>query len=402
MWHVTFILALLSGATVVFGWLVEARRHTRQIESIPLRIHVNGIRGKSTVTRILAGMLRQEGIRTVAKCTGSAAVVIHPDGSETPIRRRGAATILEQIDVIRKYVPGQTEAIVVECMALQPYNQAVSERQIVRSNVGVITNVREDHQDVMGETLSEIARSLLNTCPYGGLLVTSEQNAEILAVMREECDRRGSRLLVADPDDVSEEDLLGFPYVSFKENVAIGAAISRFLDIPRDVAMRGMQGAAPDPGSLILKHLRIGEKLVTWANLLAVNDRESTIVSMRKLEPYRTGKTTTIGLLNNRSDRPQRALQFAEIAALDLDLDRLALLGAYEHVVAQRLIDQYRIAPDRVIRLGANRNPNLPTLIQRLVHDQPTRHVMLVGMVNIHTEAADLLREYLEGTTALH
>ena len=28
----------------------------------------------------------------------------------------------------------------------------------VRSNIGVLTNVREDHQDVMGETLPEIAR----------------------------------------------------------------------------------------------------------------------------------------------------------------------------------------------------------------------------------------------------
>ena len=48
---------------------------------------------------------------------------------------------------------------------MKPQYQEVSERMIVRSNIGVLTNVREDHQDVMGETLPEIARSLLLDLP---------------------------------------------------------------------------------------------------------------------------------------------------------------------------------------------------------------------------------------------
>ena len=35
-------------------------------------------------------------------------------------------------------------------------------------HIGVITNVREDHQDVMGETLPEIAASLAHMCPING------------------------------------------------------------------------------------------------------------------------------------------------------------------------------------------------------------------------------------------
>ena len=50
-------------------------------------------------------------------------------------------------------------------MALKPEYQEVTERMIVRSNIGMMTNVREDHQDVMGETLPEIARSLLVNLP---------------------------------------------------------------------------------------------------------------------------------------------------------------------------------------------------------------------------------------------
>ncbi len=45
-------------------------------------------------------MLREGGFVTVAKTTGSAARVIGPRGEETPIFRRGAATINEQVDVV--------------------------------------------------------------------------------------------------------------------------------------------------------------------------------------------------------------------------------------------------------------------------------------------------------------
>ena len=77
-------------------------------------------------------------------------------------------------------------------MALKPQYQAVSEKMIVRSNIGVITNVREDHQDVMGETLPEIARSLLSTCPYNGVLITSERNPAIVPIMEEVAAKRGT------------------------------------------------------------------------------------------------------------------------------------------------------------------------------------------------------------------
>ena len=164
------------------------------------RVHVNGIRGQSTVTRIIAGMIREAGIVTIAKSTGTFAAVINQRGVDEPIDRRGPATILEQIEVCRRYVRPDVQALVIECMALKPEYQEVSERMIVRSNIGVLTNVREDHQDVMGETLPEIARSLLSTCPRDGILVTAEHNPEILAVIREVCaakrqraDRRRSR-----------------------------------------------------------------------------------------------------------------------------------------------------------------------------------------------------------------
>ena len=54
----------------------------------------------------------------------------------------------------------------MECMAVNPQYQWVSEHRIVRSTVSVMTNVRPDHLDEMGTTNEEIAYSLSNTIPY--------------------------------------------------------------------------------------------------------------------------------------------------------------------------------------------------------------------------------------------
>lgn len=369
--------------------------HRRQVDALQWRVHVNGIRGKSTVTRIIAGMMREAGIVTIAKSTGTFAAVINEDGVDEPIDRKGPATILEQIEVCQQYLRPQVQALIIECMALKPEYQEVSERMIVRSNIGVLTNVREDHQDVMGETLPEIARSLLSTCPRNGILVTSEQNPEILEVMREVCDSRGSELIVADPEVVSDDDINRFDYIAFKENICIALAIAEIVGIPRDLAMDGMVKADPDPGVLRMKDLAIGGKRVTWANLFAVNDRESMVAAMEKLVPYISDETTTVGILNNRSDRERRAIQFADVAAFDLSFQRLVTFGAYEGLVTDRL-KANGYPGEHILNLGDEHHPTQEQIIQRMIIDQPTPHVLVVGFVNIHTHQAEEMLEYFE------
>lgn len=392
-------LFLLAGLAVALGllarWAGESIAHTRRLNGLRYRIHVNGIRGKSTVTRILAGAMREAGLVAIAKSTGTAAAVVNRHGVDEPIRRTGPATILEQIDVVRRYVDDEVDALVIECMALKPAYQEVSERRIVRSNIGVLTNVREDHQDVMGETLEEIARSLLSTCPIRGTLITAEQSPGLLRIIHREAARRGTEVVVADPSLVTDADLSRFDYVAFKENVAIGLALARLLGIPRDVAMDGMVRAAPDPGVLRMRELRIGGKRVTWANLFAVNDRESMVVAMEKLVPSIGPDTISVGILNNRADRERRALQFADVAVRDLAFDRLVTFGAYEDIVTDRLVENgYPL--DRIINLGDSRGPSLEEIVDRMIVRLPSPHVLVVGFVNIHTHQAEMMLEYFE------
>ena len=150
---------------------------------------------------------------------------------------------------------------------------------------------------------------------------------------------------------------------------------------------------------LRIKELSIGDKHVTWANLFAVNDRESMVAAMEKLVPYRTELTTSVGILNNRSDRQRRAMQFADVGVRDLSFDRLVTFGAYEALVTDRILEN-GYPRDRVINLGDEHHPSLDEIVDRMILQMPTEHVLVVGFVNIHTHQAEQMLEYFETVAA--
>ena len=380
-------LTVLVGAIMVWPWVMENHRHTKVLDRLDVRIHVNGIRGKSSVSRLIAAMLRENGYTTIGKTTGSAAVMIDRHGVDHPIVRTGPPTILEQIEIIADNCDEDVNALVIECMAIRPEYAFAAETRIVRSHIGVITNVREDHQDVFGPSLEEIARGLANTTPRDGLMITSERREYLQDILAQKSKDMGSRFIVSDDTLVTDEDLAGFSYIEFEDNIAIGLVIADELGISRDDAMRGMQLAPPDPGALEVIHAELRGKDVTWANLFAVNDRESTIFVMDRLKTFHRDDTTVVAVLNNRADRAVRVNQFADIVSLDVEVDYAVTWGYYEQLATARLLAN-RFDPDRIINLGNDTEPSLDEILDRMIGDMASQHVLIVGLVNIHTEQA--------------
>jgi gamma-polyglutamate synthase len=307
--------------------------------------------------------------------------------------RQSAPTIIELLNTVVRFTNEETEAIVFETMALQPNNQIASQKLLVRGNITIITNVREDHQDVMGETLEEIADTLSLTIPENGYLITAEERPELRARLEKNAAARGSKMIYADPALVQEKDLSGFSYVSFRENVAIGFVLADLLGIPRTLALQGMCNARPDPGVVEIQHTRWNDKEIIWAPLFAVNDRESAIIGINELFPFINTKTTRIGILNNRYDRADRAWRFAKIAVEDLHFDYLITFGAYESQVTQRMVST-GYPRERIINLGFSVNPNLQQIFDTVSGLIQGEQGLLVGMVNIHTPQAELVIDY--------
>jgi len=302
---VTLATSGLLALLVALG-LAERRARDRARTAVPIRVHVNGTRGKSTTTRLIAGALREAGIRTLAKTTGTAPRLILPDGSELPIRRRAPASIREQLWVLQEAARRGASALVVECMAIDPELQAVSERDMIAATIGVITNVRLDHGDVMGTTLDQVGAALSATVPHDTLLVLGPTQGA--GPIESAAKTRGARLVYAWPDAAADAAAGSGSGIDawMADNISVALSVTRALGIDDEVARRGMLRAAPDPGMVERGTLAGIDPEVAYIDASAANDPES----LARVLGDRPAAARFV--FHHRADRPYRLQQFAQ------------------------------------------------------------------------------------------
>jgi len=306
----TLLIATGALAAMVLYLAVGSWRHRRLVASIPIRVHVNGTRGKSTVTRLIAAGFREAGLRTVAKSTGTAARLILPDGSERPLERCGPANICEQFEVIRFAAEQAAQVLVIECMAVIPDLQFASQHHIVDGTCCVITNVRADHQDVMGESIEEIAWSLGSVAKGGSTLVTAEDSPAALAVLAQRASREGANLVVC--DNTTAPTAQEFGREEFPENLAVALKVCELHGIDRETALAGMRKANMDPGALWADQIDMSGTTVRFVNAFAANDWMSTERIIHQVMDSQS-QLGLYFLANARRDRARRTADMARL-----------------------------------------------------------------------------------------
>ena len=344
----TMLVAAGTAAFCLYGWW-ENRQHQRNLARIPIRIHVNGTRGKSGVARLIAAGLRAGGLRTFAKTTGTLARAIFPDGSEYPIFRPGRTNVIEQVRMVRVAAQQQVDALVIECMALHPTLQSLCELKFVQATHGVITNARADHLDVMGPTTADVAAAMAATTPVRGKLFTAER--KYLDQFAQAAEDRGTELVPVDElavAGVSAEDLDGFSYVAHAENVALALRVCAEFGIDKQTALYGMWAATPDPGVMRVLQPRFDSgathQRLAIINGFAANDPESTAhIWHMMLERYEQSQTR-IAIINCRHDRKSRSVQLAEAVPQWQPADHYLLVGTGTDVF-RRVATEHGIDP---------------------------------------------------------
>jgi len=314
---------IIATLLLILHWILEYRRHSRNVAAIPIRIHVNGTRGKSSVTRLIAAGLRAGGKKTIAKITGTLPRVVLPDGRESAIIRLQGANIIEQKYIFRYAATVKPDAMVVECMAVNPVFQWITERKFVKSTISVITNCRPDHLDLMGSTVQSVSMSLANTIPVGGVCYTSETH--MFKILKKVADRRKCKIHKIVSTDITDAEMAKFHHIEHKDNVQLSLAVCSEVGIPRDVALKGMQDAHPDPGAL--KKYRVDDrgKVIQFYNVFAANDPESTVYIINMVTGHLKGVEKII-LLNSRADRLFRSQQLID-ALKEVEYNYLILTG---------------------------------------------------------------------------
>ena len=340
-------ILIIATLILILYWVLEYRRHCRNVAAIPIRIHVNGTRGKSSVTRLIAAGLRAGGKRTIAKITGTLPRVVLPDGREAAIIRLQGANIIEQKYIYRYAAKEKPDAIVIECMAVNPVFQWITERRFVKSTISVITNCRPDHLDLMGNTVQSVSMSLANTIPSNGLCYTSETHQ--YGILKKVAENRKTKIHQVVPTDITDEEMSRFRYIEHKDNVQLALAVCAKAGVPRNVALSGMQKASPDPGALKKYIVEDRGKTIHFYNVFAANDPESTVFIIKMVTGNLSGVQKII-ILNSRSDRLFRSQQLID-ALSRVEYDYVLLTGEIPEKVEDYALS-HGIPKNRLFAMG--------------------------------------------------
>lgn len=334
MFFLILVLIFLFFSYFIF----EKIKNDRNRKRIKYLIHVNGIRGKSTVSRLIDAGLREAGFKVFTKITGTSPRIIDTAGVEKEILRKGKANIREQIKAINWACKEGAEILILECMAVNPEFQKITEEKILKADIAVITNVREDHLDEMGENLSEIAKSLANTIPQKGKLITAAEN--YFDFFKKEAEKKCSQVFLVDENKI--EDKKEYEKIDFPINVALALETCKQLYVDEKILLKGMKKYKKDLGVLKIYHLKINDKKIFFINAMAANDPDSTEIILEKIKKDRYWRENKkILLLNNRKDRISRAEQHVKlIKKIENQFDEIIIFGENRNLLKKMVLKE--------------------------------------------------------------
>lgn len=295
----TATAAIAWGLWVAWGSYDELKAR-KQLAAIRHRILCGGIRGKSSLTRLVHTGLRAAGIEALGRVTGGEPRLLLSNGEEIPHPRRGPANIREVRTLLRSARAIGIDAIVVENMAIRPELQRVIARRFVRPTLQLIGCDGPDHLEVLpSEAPSRAAAMLEGLDPAAPVLLAGYEENEPLETLAK---RKGIEATRA-----PNRSLPGIrPHFVPLLSCAI-AAMQRLGAFTRE-AEDAMTQQARDIQKLTV--YRVGES--AWVDLLSANDPLSSrrlidsVLSMEEAKGYER----PLLLYNHRSDRPRRLRSF--------------------------------------------------------------------------------------------
>lgn len=331
--------------TALLAYLYGEKRYiARTVENIPVRICVTGTRGKSSVVRLVHAALAENGVKVLGKTTGSEPRLLLPDGDEEGLNRPGAPSILEQRRVLRRARELNVDVFVVEMMSIKPEYGYVESRKILQPNILGVTKVTLDHAPEMGDTLGAVSKSIDKTIPDNAKVIVGDET-----FLKYSSGSRNSVELAGNDDTektgLAEKVLSRLDYSEFKENVDLALKLAEEAGISRPRSAKGMKATMPDPGAM--RAWKVYPKTllqeVIAINGFAANEPESTESAFKHaITRITVEDKALIGLLNLRSDRGGRTLQWKDALASGAlsELDRIYVIGGGTKMISRALREE--------------------------------------------------------------
>ena len=349
----------------------------RNVEKIPIRVNINGIRGKSTVTRLI-------------KTTGTAARMIYwfQDDEDIIVRQPQGANIGEQLKVLQKAADLNAEALVCECMAVNPDYQKVFQFRMLEANIVVIVNVLEDHLDVMGPTLDQIAQAFGATIPYNGFLITID--CAYTDYFKQIAKERNTKVIIADNSKITDEYLAKFDYMIFPDNASLALAVGEALGIDEETCFKGMLNAHPDPGAMRITRIGDEDLNCTFVNGFAANDPQSTVNIWERVKELEYNTEDPIVIMNCREDRVDRTEIFVSDVFPKIQTHTLVAIGEVSEPITTAFNNGQFPNVKNYINLEYAEPDKIMETLNPLLKDR-----MVFGVGNIHGQGEAFIEKLL-------
>ena len=377
------ISVVVTFSTLLLLWELRCRRHIRALDGLQPRIIVTGTRGKSSTVRLIHAALRADERRPWGRVTGTVTEEISPENRQFLLDRSGQTSIIEFLATVHRARVAGSDCLITESMAVKPELIDLTQRTFVRGDICVITNIRVDHMEDEGLDLLEIARSLSGIADAGCMVITSERDPELIALLRDQSMSAGARFVVTRGDRVDPRILAALP-AEFPDNVAIALAIADELGIDPTTATQGMARATHEPFAVdpITHQFVVGRSTFTVASLGATNDPESARAELDAVEAVLGDSDRRIGVITSRWDRPLRSIEFAGFAD-PAEFDVILLAGPLYRVMRRNLArsgwDLTRVHPLRWADLRSR-----ASLLRRFDHlGEERSRVSVITLANI-------------------
>jgi dihydrofolate synthase/folylpolyglutamate synthase len=236
-------------------------------------IHVAGTNGKGSVCAFTASMLRAQGKRVglyTSPHLNRFAERIQIDG--TPISDEHLARLIEEV---MDRAPDLTFFEVATLMSFLAFREAKVDWAVLEVGMGgrldatnvipppviaAITRVSFDHMDVLGNTLTDIAREKAGIIKAGSKVVIGRLHPDAMAEVERRCAEVGAELLPLGDAEPYQGAQLAYPRIAmYGTNLAVSTTIARALGISPDAMALGVETAVW-PGRNELLH-RSGQEL---------------------------------------------------------------------------------------------------------------------------------------------
>jgi dihydrofolate synthase/folylpolyglutamate synthase len=186
-------------------------------------IRIAGSNGKGTTAFLLAGLLKESGLRTGLYTSPH---VLHPgerirvngitpDEDQLgrawailePHTRELESSYFEALTALALLLFRDTgvEIAVLECGLGARYDATA----VVPAELGILSSISADHMEVLGPTLADVARDKAHVADFGNRLLSAVEDRQIADAVAEVCRERMVELIVADVNGDRESVIYG-------------------------------------------------------------------------------------------------------------------------------------------------------------------------------------------------